>query len=182
MEHPIFKDFIPHQEFPENVINQYRGRVSDEIIEIWQQYGLGSFKNGFLKIINPEEYNDILAVAYAESSVAIPLFATGMGDIITWEDNRAFLLLNFGKKMLKGLANDMDVLLLSLGNNGFCEANLFWKHYPKAIETYGSLAYDECFGYVPLLGLGGYERVNNLQKVKIKEQIMIITELLGPFE
>jgi hypothetical protein len=47
---------------------------------------------------------------------------------------------------------------------------------------YGSLAYDECFGYVPLLGLGGFERVKNLQKVKIKEQLMLITELLGPFE
>jgi hypothetical protein len=182
MEHPVFKDFAPYATISQSIIEQYQNIVPNEIVEIWQHYGLGSFRKGFLKIINPEEYNDILAVAYAESSVAIPLFATGMGDIITWEDNRTFLLLNFGKKILKGLANDVDVLLLSLGNDGFCEANLFWKHYPKAVEMYGSLAYDECFGYVPLLGLGGSEKVKNLQKVKIKEQIMIITELLGPFE
>jgi hypothetical protein len=56
------------------------------------------------------------------------------------------------------------------------------KHYPKAVEMYGPLAYDECFGYVPLLGLGGSEQVKNPQKVKIKEQIMLITALLGPFD
>jgi hypothetical protein len=179
--HTIFRDFTPYQAFPKNVIERYRGRVPGEIIEIWRQRGLGSFRNGFLKIINPEEYNDILADAYVDSDVAVPLFATGMGDIITWENNRAFLLLNFGKKVLKSLANDADVLLLSLDNDGFCENKLFWNHYPKAIEMYGPLAYDECFGYVPLLGLGGSEQVKNLQKVKIKEQIMVITELLGPF-
>ena len=32
--------------------------------------------------------------------------------------------------------------------------------------------FDECYGYVPLLGLGGSEKVDNLQKVKIKEHII----------
>jgi hypothetical protein len=182
MEHPIFKDFIPHQEFSKFVVEQYRNRVPEEIVEIWQKYGLGSFKNGFLKLIDPEIYSSVLVSAYSRSNVSVPLFATGMGDIITWEDNQTFILVSFGKKILNGLTRKVSSLFLSLNEDWFCEESLFWKHYPKAIETYGSLAYDECFGYVPLLGLGGSERVKNLQKVKIKEQIMVITELLGPFE
>ena len=39
--------------------------------------------------------------------------------------------------------------------------------------------YDECFGYVPLLALGGKEDVEHLKKVKMKEHIAVITQLTG---
>lgn len=54
--------------------------------------------------------------------------------------------------------------------------------YPKAYSKYGIPNYDECFGYTPLLGLGGSEKVENLKKVKIREHILIITEYMGPVE
>ena len=47
------------------------------------------------------------------------------------------------------------------------------------MKKLGKLEYDECFGYVPLLGLGGSEKVDNLDKVKIREHIEIITQLVG---
>ncbi|MBQ6523394.1 MAG: DUF1851 domain-containing protein [Atopobiaceae bacterium] len=34
-------------------------------------------------------------------------------------------------------------------------------------------------GYVPLLGLGGRETVNNLRKVKIREHIALIAQMVG---
>lgn len=49
----------------------------------------------------------------------------------------------------------------------------------EAVEKYGHLEYDECFGYVPLLALGGKESVDNLKKVKIHEHIVLITEIAG---
>ena len=47
----------------------------------------------------------------------------------------------------------------------------------KVIEN-GKLDFDECFGYVPLLQLGGSEKVENLKKVKIKEHLELITKML----
>jgi len=181
MDNAIFNDFVVYSEFPIDVIEKYHTVVPAGIVDIWKQLGLGVFKNGFIKIINPDEYRKILDVSYA-NSVSIPLFATGMGDIITWVDNHSFILVNFEKKVLHGLGKSVKVLLLSLDDDEFCEYRLFWKNYPSAVAAYGPLAYDECFGYVPLLGLGGTENVENLQKVNIKEQILIITELLGSFE
>lgn len=46
----------------------------------------------------------------------------------------------------------------------------------------GVLKYDECFGYVPLLALGGSEKVENLKKVKIKEHIKLITQMVGKIQ
>ena len=59
------------------------------------------------------------------------------------------------------------------------EEYLSIRQYNEAIKKYGSLEYDECFGYVPLLALGGKESVDNLKKVKIREHIALVTEMVG---
>lgn len=51
--------------------------------------------------------------------------------------------------------------------------------YNAAVEKHGGVEFEECFGYVPLLALGGSETVANLKKVKTKEHIEIITEMVG---
>ena len=70
----------------------------------------------------------------------------------------------------------------SLEANKFKDDYLKWQPYPEAVQKYGEPAYEECFGYVPLLGLGGPEKVENLQKAKLKEHILLISEFMGPIE
>lgn len=41
---------------------------------------------------------------------------------------------------------------------------------------------EECFGFVPLLALGGKENVEHLQKVNVKVQIELITKFIGKIE
>ena len=43
--------------------------------------------------------------------------------------------------------------------------------YKEAVRRYGPLELDECFGYIPLLDLGGSKTVEHLRKVKIIEHI-----------
>jgi hypothetical protein len=182
MNEAVFSDFEVFCEFPVDIIEKYEQVVPKEIVDIWKKYGLGSFRNGFIKIINPDEYREILDVSFGRSHVAVPLFATGMGDIITWQNSHSFMLISIGRKHIEGLGMDVDVLLISIADDWCCEECMYGKNYPKAVEKNGPLAYDECFGYVPLLGLGGAEKAKNLQKVKTKEHILLITELLGAFE
>lgn len=49
-------DFVPHARVPAETIDAYRGRVPDELVEIWQTYGYGTFGEGFLRIIDPVLY------------------------------------------------------------------------------------------------------------------------------
>ena len=51
--------------------------------------------------------------------------------------------------------------------------------YLEAVNKFGMLEPDECFGYVPLLGLGGREDIDNISKVKIKEHIELISQMVG---
>ena len=46
--------------------------------------------------------------------------------------------------------------------------------YKKAVAKYGKLAHDECFGFVPLLALGGFKDVDHMDKVKVLEHIYLM--------
>lgn len=176
----IFSDYQIHEPVSEEMLQKYKGKIPVEIMKIWEKYGLGSFLNGYLQVVNPDEYKDILDETYFRKDVAIPVFATGLGDIITWEENRHLMLIKYRKGTLKGLS--FKYFFQDLEDVEFMEEELDSKQYNVAIEKLGVPEFDQCFGYVSLLGLGGVEKVENLQKVKLKEHIYLITQFMGPIE
>lgn len=178
----IFDDFILHQKSNDNIVKEYITKVPDELIEIWKNYGFGSIKSGYLKIVNPTEWLNVLTESYYVDKEAIPIFVTGMGDIIVIDSKGYFMLINYRKRMIKGVGKSFKTFFMMLGSAPMLDELFFWNTYLEAVEMYGTLEYDECFGYVPLLGIGGAERIDNLQKVKIKEHIQIITEFMGPIK
>lgn len=54
---------------------------------------------------------------------------------------------------------------------------LSWDLYEKAVEKFGTPAYEECFGYEPLLSLGGNESVDNLRKVNLAVYLDIVSQI-----
>ncbi len=47
-------DFVVHAPVPAEISEEYRGRVPDELVEIWEQYGFGTFAEGFLRLEQEE--------------------------------------------------------------------------------------------------------------------------------
>jgi hypothetical protein len=178
----IFKEFKLEEKVPEEIINKYNGKIPEQLIEVWKHYGFGSILNGYLKLINPDSFIEILEEVYMRNKDAIPLFATSMGDIIVWEKERYLNLLNFRKGNVHVISAGFDFFLEDLSDKSFIDEELDWYPYPIAIEKYGEPDFDECFGYAPLLGLGGPEKMENLKKVKIVEHIYLITQFMGPIE
>ena len=70
-------------------------------------------------------------------------------------------------------------LMMDIEYGELDEDYLSIEQYNAAVKKYGELGYDECFGYVPLLALGGKESVDNLKKVKMKEHIELIYNMVG---
>ena len=60
----MLRDFKKEKEMPTEIIEKYKGQVPDEIIEIWKNYGLGSFLNGYLRVINPDDYKELVEETY----------------------------------------------------------------------------------------------------------------------
>lgn len=175
----MIKDFIKLAEMPQEVVEKYQNQIPEELLRIWQEDGLGTFLNGYLKVINPDDYLGLIQETYFRGNVSIPIFATAFGDIITFEENKYLGLLEYKNGNFDIFTENLHYFLNDLSDVEFQEEYFELPLYYQAVEQHGHLDYNQCFGFVPLLALGGPKEISHLSKVKIFEHILLITQLAG---
>lgn len=179
MSERLFEKFLKENDVSQQLCSKYETVLPSELIDLWRKYGFGSFMEGYLKIINPEEYQDLLIDTYFRGSVSIPMFITAFGDIITSEEDQYIGIVRYKNGNFNILSRNFKRFLQNLEDEYFQEKYFQIPQYVEAVKRLGEIKHDECFGYVPLLGLGGSEKVENLDKVKIREHIELISRLVG---
>ncbi|MBC1722148.1 T6SS immunity protein Tdi1 domain-containing protein [Listeria seeligeri] len=175
----LIKDFKKQSEVEDRIIKKYQDRVPKEISEFWKEYGFGTFFDGYLKSVNPENFEEILRLGSQRFQDGIVLFATGMGDLIIWSDNYVRVL-NFRYGIIDTVMSGFTFFFEDVSDIDFRVEELKWSPYPQATELLGAIEYNECFGYLPILGIGGAEKVENLEKVQLIEHLQLIIEFMGP--
>src|SRR5699024_12511271 len=75
------KDFKLCNKVSTEIIEKYKNRVPNEMIDIWSNYGFGTFMQGYFKSVNPDEFKLILEESSQRYKHEIVLFAIGMKDI-----------------------------------------------------------------------------------------------------
>lgn len=91
----MIKDFVKVADMPKEVIEKYKSEVPVELIDIWENQGLGTFLNGYLKVINPDDYSELVRDSYFRGYISIPIFVTAFGDIITWEEKKYVVIIKY---------------------------------------------------------------------------------------
>ena len=119
----VLSGFQKYKTLDKEIIKKYEDSLPKEIIHIWKKYGLGSILNGYLKLINPEEFKEVIDTSYFRKEVSIPVFATGMGDIITWEENKYLRLIEFRKGKFKGISAGFEFFLTDIKSEEFCSSS-----------------------------------------------------------
>lgn len=69
MEFEVLKDFEFYSKVPDEIIMEYKEKFPAQFIEIWKNYGFGTFLNVFLRIINPNDYMDFTQKSYFEKKI-----------------------------------------------------------------------------------------------------------------
>jgi hypothetical protein len=105
-----------------------------------------------------------------------------MGDLLIWEIGY-LALVDYRHGQTRIVAKNFTLLFRNLADGGETLSEEFrWEPYLAARERLGEPAFDECFGYVPLLALGGPETADHLEKVKLREHIALISGFIGIIE
>ncbi len=166
-------------EIEKDLIKKYESILPGELLEIWENYGQANLLDGYLRVINPEEYQVLLTETYFRGKVSIPIMTTAFGDIITLEKGEYIGIVRYKNGNFIIAVDGFDLFIQNLTDDYFVKKYLQIPQYEEAVKRLGKLEQDECFGYVPLLGLGGSEKVENLNKVNTKVHIELITQLAG---
>ena len=86
--------YIKNENVSSEIINKYKDKLPDELLTIWETLGYGIFGDGYLKIVNPNDYKDLLEETYIPvHKDPIVMFATAMSDLIIWEITMLYCLI-----------------------------------------------------------------------------------------
>ena len=139
----MLRDFKKEKEMPKEIIEKYKGQVPDEVIEIWKNYGLGSFLNGYLRVINPDDYKELIEDTYFSGKESIPLFTTAFADVITWQENEFIGMIKYKtlneNAIWEGMDNFFELFFELLGNKRFLEKKFELKMCIEALKLYEEL-------------------------------------------
>ena len=190
-----------YENFLEKNLNSIRQGVDDTFIAkyadmsyaglttLWQEAGLGSYCNGMLKIINPSDYQDALNSCYVMDydKSFLPFMCTAFGDVFAYVKNPklnnyiVYLNIRYGTYLI--LPDNLAALLNKIiFNQSFLKGWFDLENYSVMQEKLGTPDFDECFGYSPLLTMGGSENLENIKIVKTLPYIDIDTQTIGRFK
>jgi len=188
------------QRIDPGVIEAYRSIVPDSMIAFWKECGVGLWLDGRFQLVSPDRYQGLLDLILQgdpdyppDQSVLIGFGA--FGKLLIWNNEKyalkvdlvegiayttfpkpRFNLLSPDRK-LPGELSNADSPIYDCLERTDAPKPLF----TRAVKMYGNLAYGECYGFVPAVGLGGRGVLEEVQRVRALEHFSILAQL-GPIE
>ena len=158
------------------LLGRYRNRLPEVLLEEWQISGFAGFSNGFIWLTNPEEMQ-FAVVEWGLDTAWLIFGRTAFGDLLVWDgENVRCVFVHYGT--VEWLADSLQMLFdFQLCDDPFLDEVLRSPKFSEALERLGAVAQDEMYTYVPALVLGGDESVEQLKKVKMREQLLLLSQL-----
>ena len=188
--------YVKHSDAPKEVIEKYRNMYQgqsyfpEELIWIWENMGFGVYEDGFLQIVNPDEYEFVFEYIDKLLEPTVVGGVTALGNLLVWEGNDnwtiapdegnrySFIDVNELKDSVDSSRVDVFLNILVNDEEDLTE-DFAAKPYLQIKGKLPKLEYGQCYGYVPALTLGGTKSNKNLKVVDTKSYIDIIGQSVG---
>jgi hypothetical protein len=173
------------QQADRKLLSKYSKLVPVSLLQLWEKVGFGSYGDGQICIINPDDYNELLCgwlMLDEEDPTRIPLAISAFGHIFYY---RRLTDTDEDISFINPHDSTGDVLIWSLDkffNDYLCDAEsanevLQVSMFRDAVARYGSLEKGQMFIWTPALRLGGSESVEHLTKGDALVHLNILLQL-----
>ncbi len=181
------------------LIEQFKAKFPSGLIEVWQEYGFGSWAGGKFQFCNPADYAGVVKLILRGDPDYSPdhthLVGCGaFGDLVLWHDTRQCMLVNL--PYLRATADavrpnwkatEVNIALTSrlhdLADKGtftlFDNTARAAPIYKRCAKRLGPPDLGECYASHPALALGGSTDIASVKRVRAREHFAILAQL-GP--
>ncbi|WP_199610527.1 GAD-like domain-containing protein [Flocculibacter collagenilyticus] len=188
---PAIKSIPPSQA----ILDKYKGRLPDRLLEYWQEYGFCGWGDGLLWTVNPEDYEDILqewlqGTSFEGNDNYYVIARGAFGELFIWgETSGQSITIESSYGMI--FPTDMTEKVIARGKDSVLDSFFATKRkkslenldlddtplFERAVEKLGELFSDEMYGFEPALALGGEPKLDNLKKVPVLEHLSFLASL-----
>jgi len=161
-----------------SVIAAYKKKLPEALIEFWKESGFCGYAEGLVWIVDPTKYSDLLT-DWDVPKGSIVFGRTAFADLMLWAEGQVqYLFVHHGR--IAAITDDLELYInSSLTSDSYLDKALMGREFKKVVRRLGRPAADECYAFVPALALGGSGKIETIQKVKLREHLGILAELVG---
>lgn len=163
-------------------ISHYETKLPSFLIEMWKENGLSHFNDGFWLTVNPNDYSEIMSWFVSNPSDKIPVLRTAFGGLIYLDlkpqDEFTYFYLCPIKNQVIPLSDRLeDVFNSWLTTDFLYEPLMFYPVYHQARLRLPIVKPDECYGFVPAIGLGGELNASNVTIQNLKAHLNLLSQI-----
>lgn len=184
----------PRSVSPE-VVERFKGRLPDQLLQYWEQFGWAGYAQGLFWLVDPDEYEPVLEAwigdtSFMESDAYYVIARTAFGQLFLWgtksgqslkidapwgmifpKDDSAEVAAGRSDQLVKSFIafkkkSDLDF-----------EDYLDKPMFERVLKRLGPLAADEMYGFEPALAIGGRAELKNVRRVRAVEHLVILAQL-----
>jgi hypothetical protein len=176
-------------------IEKFRGKLPDQLLAYWKQYGWSGYGEGLFWLVNPDEYEPALEAwigdtPLMEQDAYYVIARSAFGQMFLWGEKSGISLdirslwgmifpSDNSERVAKGQS---DVLIRRFFSNRTKKSldqkdDLDCPLFARALNSLGPLASDEIYAFEPALAVGGKADLKNLRKVKCVEHLVMLAQL-----
>ena len=190
-----FGPAISNTRVPPEAFARFKGKLPDQLLDYWRQYGWSGYGKGLFWLVNPNDYEPALEAwigdtPFMEQDAYFVIGRSAFGELLLWgtKSGRSLSVRSswgmiFPKDDTDEVAAGGADRLIRSFLVGLSAKRLDQKDhldkplFDRALKALGPLAPDEMYGFEPALALGGLADLKNLRKVKCVEHLVMLAQL-----
>lgn len=180
----------------EDICAHFKGKVPDQLVGYWKEYGFCGWAEGLFWVVNPQDYVKVLSAwlkdtPFEKEDKYHVISRTAFGELEIWGErtgNSLTIVPQYGqiypdKVQAEHLINrggDQCIRLFFASMNKShidLDDDKDKPLFDRLKNKLGVLADDEMYAIVPAPALGGSARLDSIQKVKIIEHLAFLADV-----
>ena len=176
-------------------LEKFRGKLPDQLLNYWRQYGWSGYGKGLFWLVDPDEFEPALEawigdMPFMKRDSYYVIARSAFGDLFLWgtKSGRSLTVKSswgmiFPKddtdEIAAGRANQLiQTFFVAMDKKRLEQMDHLDKPlFERALKFLGPLASDEMYGFEPALAAGGKADLKNLRKVKAVEHMVMLAQL-----
>jgi hypothetical protein len=164
---------------PSETVEKYAHGVPEELLQYWREVGWCAYARGLVWLMNPDDLVDVLDDWLGPDHGAIPFCRSAFGNIFVWHQGEVKSLATQSGR-INTVMSRIDVFFNGvLLDERYLDGMFHKKLFRQALKKLGPLEYDECYAFEPVLALGGSGELDTVRKVKMREYLGILAQLVA---
>jgi hypothetical protein len=162
----------------EETIRELGKLLPAQLVDHWRETGWCAWGDGLIWSVNPKEFDDVVEdLLDFESGRAVVFLRTAFAHLYLWHEGYAYSL-DVHHGSISQVTQDVDLLFTLLCDTDIREQILRADLYEEVKQRLGPPNREECYAFVPALALGGPGTADTVQRVKLREHLGLLAQLV----